>query len=164
MAIWVVAFAIVSDPMEYYRPRRWLPFWEQACVEDRRNACQVLSKLEAQYCKQGSGWACNELGILEATGRAKEIIPSQDAFAAACSSGNRAGCANRAVSQAGAGDLRAQAYQRSQPQAADYPLLLQEGQGPLNALSAPQLYERACQQGWADGCNRLRLEGPPAGN
>jgi hypothetical protein len=155
MSVWAVAFAVVSDPTASYRPRRWLPFWEQACVEDRRNACQVLSKLEAQYCRQGSGWACNELGILEATGRAKEIIPPQEAFATACSTGTRAGCANRVVLQAGGGELRAQAYQRSQPQPADYPLLLQEGQGPLDALAAPELYERACEQGWADGCNRL---------
>jgi TPR repeat protein len=155
MSVWAVAFVIVSDPTASYRPRRWLPFWEQACVEDRRNACLVLSKLEAQYCKQGSGWACNELGILEATGRAKEIIPPQAAFAAACSRGAMAGCANRGVLQAGATPLGAQAYQRSQPQPADYPLLLQEGQGPLDALTAVELYDRACQQGWADGCNRL---------
>jgi len=155
MAIWAVAFVIVSDPTASYRPRRWVPFWEQACVEDRHNGCLVLSKLEAQYCGQGSGWACNELGILEATGRAKEIIPSQVAFANACAQGSRAGCANRVVSPAGPGATGAQAYQRSEPQPADYPVLLQEGQGPLNALAAPELYDRACQQGWADGCNRL---------
>ena len=97
MSIWAVAFVIVSDPTASYRPRRWLPFWEQACVEERRNACLVLSKLQAQYCKQGSGWACNELGILEATGRAKEIIPPQAAFDRACSRGMPAGCANRGV-------------------------------------------------------------------
>ena len=164
MSIWAVAFVIVSDPTESYRPRRWLPFWEQACVEDRRNACQVLSKLEAQYCSQGSGWACNEVGILEAMGRTKEIIPPQEAFATACSAGTRAGCANRILLLAGTGERGAQVYQHAQPQAADYALLLQEGQGPLNALSAAQLYERACQQGWVDGCNRLRLVGPPAGN
>jgi len=155
MSIWAVAFVIVSDPTESYRPRRWLPFWEQACVEDRRNACQVLSKLEAQYCSQGSGWACNEVGILEVMGRTKEIIPPQEAFATACSSGTRAGCANRIVLLAGAGERRAEAYQHSQPQAADYALLLQEGQGSLAALAPPQLYDRACQQGWADGCSRL---------
>jgi len=155
MSIWVVAFTIVSDPTASYRPRRWLPFWEQACVEDRHNACMVLSKLEAQYCRQGSAWACNELGILEATGRAKETISPQVAFAIACSKGARAGCANRVILRAGTGPIDAQAYQRSQPQPADYPILLQEGQGPLDALAAPQLYDRACQQGWADGCNRL---------
>jgi TPR repeat protein len=155
IAIWSVAFAIVSDPTESYRPRRWLPFWEQACVEDRRNGCVVLSKLEAQYCRQGSGWACNELGILEATGRAKEIIPPQAVFANACAQGSRAGCENRVLSQAGAGANGAQMYQRSQPEPADYPVLLQEGQGPLSALPLPELYDRACQQGWADGCSRL---------
>ncbi|HQR12102.1 MAG TPA: hypothetical protein PLW68_12320 [Casimicrobiaceae bacterium] len=155
MSIWAVAFVIVSDPMASYRPRRWLPFWEQACVEDRRNACTVLSKLEAQYCRQGSGWACNELGILEASGRAKEIIRPQEAFAAACSMGTPAGCANRGASQSGAGAAGSPGYQRSQPQPADYPILLQEGQGTLDKLAAPDLFDRACQQGWADACSRL---------
>jgi len=152
MSVWAVAFAVVSDPTASYRPRRWLPFWEQACAEDRHNGCLVLSKLQAQYCRQGSGWACNELGILEARGRAREIIPSQAAFQRACARGTPAGCANGRLVQAGAG---APAYQHSPPQPVDYPLLLQEGQGSLEALAPAQLYEQACRQGWADGCSRL---------
>jgi len=155
MSIWAVAFAIVSDPTASYRPRRWLPFWEQACVDDRYKGCLVLSKLQAQYCRQGSGWACNELGILELRGRATEVIPPQAAFQRACSRGTPAGCANSRLAQAGAGAQGAELYQHSQPQPADYPLLLQEGQGPLNALAPAELYDRACQQGWADGCSRL---------
>jgi hypothetical protein len=116
MSIWVVGFVLMSDPTEAYKPRRWLPFWQQACAEERRNACLVLSKLEAQYCSQGSGWACNQLGF---------------------------------------GPAGAAAYRQAPPRAADYPILLQEGQGPLTELSPLQLYERACHQGWADGCNRL---------
>ena len=161
VAIWAVAFAIVSDPTESYRPRRWVPFWEQACVEDRHNGCMVLSKLEAQYCRQGSGWACNELGILEATGRANEIMPPQEAFATACAQGNRAGCANRVVSQAGAGATSAQAYQRSQPQPADYPLLLQEGQGPLSALAAPELMTGRASRGGPMAATGSRTSIPP---
>lgn len=155
MSVWALAFAVVSDPTASYRPRRWLPFWEQACAEDRHNGCLVLSKLQAQYCRQGSGWACNELGMLEATGRAKEIIPAQAAFQRACSVGTPAGCVNSRLAQAGAVAAGTGAYQRSQPQPGDYPLLLQEGQGPLDALPPGELYERACRQGWADGCSRL---------
>ena len=30
-----------------------------------------------------------------------------------------------------------------------------EGQGPLEGLAPAELYDRACRQGWADGCVRL---------
>ncbi len=155
ISVWAVAFVIVSDPTASYRPRRWLPFWEQACAENRHNGCQVLSKLQAQYCRQGSGWACNEVAILTAAGRAKEIIAPQSAFERACSLGNPAGCANSAMARSDADAAAVKAYQQSQPQPADYPLLLQEGKGPLDALSPDELFDRACQQGWADGCSRL---------
>ena len=155
MSIWVVAFGILSDPTASYRPRRWVPFWEQACTEDRRNGCLVLSKIEAQYCGQGSGWACNELGLLGATGRAEPNITAPEAFARACLQGVSAGCMNRDLWQSGAGAPGGRSYHRSQPQPGDYPLLLQEGQGPLAKLAPLQLFEEACRQGWADGCIRL---------
>ena len=155
IAVWVVAFVIVSDPTASYRPRRWLPFWEQACNENLRNGCEVLSKLEAQYCRQGSGWACNEVGLLVASGRSKEVIAAQEAFSRACAQGAPAGCANRALASAGANAPGAPTFQRSRPQPADYPLLLQEGKGPLSSLTPAELFENACRQGWADGCQRL---------
>ena len=155
MSIWAVALVVISNPSASYTPRRWIPFWQQACTEDRRNGCLVLSKLEAQYCGQGSGWACNELGILEASGRAAVILPPQEAFERACAMGVQEGCANKKSSPASASADGLRNYRRSQPRPADYPILLQEGQGPLTALPAAQLYDRACQQGWAGGCNLL---------
>lgn len=159
MSVWAVAFAVVSDPTDSYRPRRWLPFWEQACVESRHNACVVLSKLEALYCRQGSAWACNELGILEATGRATILIPPLEAFGRACSQGLSVGCANFQRARTGIPTADAQGYARAPPAASDYPLLLQEGKGPLASLSAAELFDRACKQGWADGCSRLARDG-----
>ena len=156
MSVWAVAFVIVSDPTAAYRPRRWLPFWEQACTENLRNACTVLSKLEAQYCRQGSPWACNELGILGATGRAKVTIAPPDAFGRACSQGHPAACTNFRTAQAPSAAGDQPGYRRAAPAASDYPLLLQEGQGPLTALSPAQLLDRACAQGWADACSPLR--------
>jgi hypothetical protein len=155
MSIWSVAFVIVSNPTASYTPRRWVPFWQQACVDDRRNGCLVLSKLEAQYCRQGSGWACNELGVLEVTDRAAEIIPPREAFERACAQGVQAGCANLSLLESSAGPDGPRAFRRTQPRPADYPILLQEGQGRVDALPTAQLYDRACRQGWGDGCNRL---------
>ena len=45
-------------------PGQWLPFWQNACAADARTACEDLYFLEDGYCEDGSGWACNELGIL----------------------------------------------------------------------------------------------------
>lgn len=156
MSIWAVGFAIVSDPLAAYRPRRWLPFWEQACVENRRNACVVLSKLEAQYCRQGSPWACNELGILGATGRARVTIAPPDAFGRACSQGYQAACTNFRTAQAPSAAGDQPDYRRAAPAVSEFSLLLQEGQGALTSLSPAQLLDRACAQGWADACSPLR--------
>ena len=45
---------------------QWIPFWQQACRQDRAHACLYLGQLHATYCRAGSGWACNELGVLQA--------------------------------------------------------------------------------------------------
>ena len=155
MAVWAVAFILVSDPTSSYRPRRWVPFWQQACVEDRRNGCLVLSQIEKQYCTQGSAWACNDLGLLEASGRAASVMPPRAAFERACALHMPAGCTNVSLMSANAEPAAAGAYRRASPVPADYPILLQEGQGPLEGLFPAELYDRACRQGWADGCSRL---------
>ena len=39
-----------------------VPFWVQACAEHRPQACDRLIQIEANYCGDNAGWACNELG------------------------------------------------------------------------------------------------------
>lgn len=155
MSIWAVVFIAMSDPTMAYRPRRWVPFWEQACQEDRRNGCLILSRIETQYCNEGSPWACNELGVLVATGRASATIAPRVAFERACAGGTQAGCANLAAFDASPGRGDRAAYRRAEPQPRDYPIVLQQGQGRLGRLEPGSLYEEACRQGWADGCVRL---------
>jgi TPR repeat protein len=154
MTIWALAFVVVSDPMAAYKPRRWVPFWQQACIEDRHNGCLVLSQIEKQYCTQGSAWACNDLAILQASGRAAPVMPTEEAFGRACALKSSVACANRSLTSAGVQPAAA-LFRRSSPMPADYPILLQEGQGPLEGLAPAELYDRACRQGWADGCVRL---------
>lgn len=158
IAIWALGFVAMMDPADAYRPRRWVPFWQQACTEGRRNGCDVLSKLEARYCNDGSGWACNELGILAASGRAAPVPAPVNAFGRACSLGTREGCENAAAAQgaqAASAAAGMPAFRQAPPQPADYPILLQEGRGRLDGLPPAELFEAACHQGWADGCNRL---------
>ena len=37
---------------------------QKARAADARSACEDLYFLQDGYCEDGSGWACNELGIL----------------------------------------------------------------------------------------------------
>jgi hypothetical protein len=150
VAIWFVVFVIMSDPLAAYRPRRWVPLWEQACAEDRRNGCSMLSLIETRYCYDGSAWACNQLGALVASGRAPSPIGADEAFQRACDQGFQAGCANRETLKTAA----AGPFQHAPPRPIDYPVLLQEGQGRRYELAPLELFAEACRQGWADGCGR----------
>jgi TPR repeat protein len=155
MSIWAVAFIVISDPVDAYRPRRWVPVWQQACVEGRRDGCRTLSIIEERYCTQGSAWACNDLGVLLSSGRAGSGVAPQAAFARACTLGMPAACENAILSQSPASAGSAGRYQRPAPQPADYAILLQEGQGRLDTLAPSELFGQACHQRWADGCERL---------
>lgn len=159
MAVWGLVFLAMSDPLAAYRPRRWVPLWQQYCMEDRRNGCLILSRIEARYCSDGSGWACNELGILEMTGRVAQTLGPR-AFQQACARGFQAGCENMAQVQRPAGTLPN--WRQAPPDLSDYPILLQEGQGRVEGLPDPELYRIACRQGWADGCTRAAAATPPA--
>ena len=154
MAVWAVAFIVISDPGNWHRPRRWVPFWEQACADGRRNGCEVLGRIVTQYCSQGSGWACNEVGILEEEGRVKGRIPAQAAFQQACMAGFDPGCENAALTGQTATASGAAAYRRLPPRLVDFPILLQEGSGPPPDTTPNEVYDRACKQGWTDACTR----------
>jgi len=151
MMVWTLVFILMSDPGYWHRPRRWVPFWEEACSEGRHNGCLTLGRILTQYCSQGSGWACNEVGILESEGRIQSRIPAQAAFQRACLVGFSPGCENaQPPAQAGA-----RTFQRLPPLLSDYPILLQEASGPLPERTPDELYSRACKQGWKDACIKV---------
>jgi hypothetical protein len=140
----------MSDPGYWLRPRRWVPFWQEACAESRHTACEKFGRIVTQYCRQGSGWACNEAGILQAEGRTQSGIPAQAAFQQSCRVGFLPGCDNNAKVQTGGSG-----FTRLPPRDVDYPILLQEGTG-LPADKTPQeLHARACRQGWKEACGKL---------
>ena len=153
MSIWAVVFAIIiaNDGVGILARGHWVSFWDRACTEGRRGACQVVAKIEAQQCRQGAGWACNELGIrLSESGVVVPGWTAADAFSRACVTGFATGCQNILAGQSREGD-----FQRMPPRAIDYRVLLQEGTGPIRASNEQQLYELACRQEFADGCYRI---------
>src|SRR5262249_7255333 len=147
IGLWCTVFVAMSSVhgVGDTHPGRWLPFWQDACSQGRRNGCRVLLGIESIYCKQGSGWACNDLGILLAQLRQDGLRSAAAGFGSACKLGTRVGCENLAA--ASHGDTR---FRRTDPTVADYLILLQEGKGPLSLdLGDRQIYARACGQGWS---------------
>ena len=155
MSIWAAVFAIImaNDGVGIVARGHWVSFWDRACAEDRRGACEVVTKIESQQCRQGSGWACNEAGIrLSTPGAIATGLTASEAFSRACFTGFAAGCQNLSNGQAGG---EPHDFQHMPPRAVDYRVLLQEGNGPIRVANAAQLYEMACRQEFADGCSRI---------
>lgn len=152
MSVWAVVFAIMSAVQgvgDTHRAR-WVPFWREACYEGLRNGCQRLALMEAAYCRFGSGWACNDLGLLLAEGRYGSATAAASTFRRACSLGFTEGCANLQVLTTRTGSL-----QEGPPRLNDLPIVLNEGKGPVLGQTPPELYSRACRQGWTSFCERL---------
>jgi len=154
VGVWTVAFVLMSavNGVGDHHPGHWVPFWQRACEEDRRDACRNLGVLLAGHCGAGSGWACNEYAILLQPERRPE--PAKRLFRQACDLGFHAGCDNVAL-QAG------EPARTAPPTTADYPIVLREGKGRLPTLTSVELYRRACSQGFVDGCTQLRMSNAP---
>ena len=147
ISVWAVAFGAMSASryLGDRHPGQWLPFWQKACAADTRTACEDLYFLEDGYCEDGSGWACNEVGILLA-GHYANPRRAAMSFERACDLRFAAGCDNTvAIKQ---GDI----FRRDAPTLADYPFILRGSKGPFPDREPGQLYARACVQGWPGTC------------
>ncbi len=123
-----------------------LPFWERACADNRPHACQRLLRIEASYCADNAGWACNELGRHYADGRlvAVDLDRAFVYFSRACETRFQAGCVNL---------LDPAEPARADPRALDLRLLVREGGPNLLDMPEPELYARACRHGWRFACD-----------
>ena len=162
LGIWSASFAALHAAGGVGDTHRghWLPFWQQACDENRASACENLGVIELAHCRDGSGWACNELGTLVASQRLGAASPLSSVlhrispdpaagfFRRACTLGFAGGCENETIHAAGQGGFR-----RPPPRPADYPIVLREGKGPLPDRTLGEFLARACHQGWKDVCD-----------
>ena len=151
MVVWIVFFGsmAVMGKADGMHPGDSLPFWEQACIEDRPTACNRLIQLEASYCGDNSAWACNELGGHYRQG---DIVGS-DAdlalgyFSRACELRFQPACVNL---------LDIESFRQTDPRALDLRLLLREGGSNLMEMAEPELYERAClKHDWDFACDKV---------
>jgi hypothetical protein len=152
IGIWVCAFIAMSAAQGVGDTHRgqWVTFWLKACEDGRPNGCRQAALLTSAYCKAGSGWACNEYGILLQPSRRPEA--ASRAFQRACDAGFVDGCMNL--------DPRlAESPRQSAPDLADYRIVLRGRKGRLPDLTPFQLQQRACAQGFLDGCRQACVEG-----
>jgi hypothetical protein len=145
VGVWTAVFVVMSAAQGVGDTHRgqWVPFWQKACAEGRPNGCRNLGVLVVSYCRAGSGWACNEYGILLQPALRPEL--ATEAFQRACEAGFSAGCANSAASIA-------VDPQRMPPRLEDYAIVLQGLKGPLREQTPAKMYALACAQGFTDAC------------
>ena len=147
MAVWTVFFGAMTALGATDGRHRGdsVPFWEQACVDSRPQACQRLLQIEASYCADASAWACNELGrhYTEGVVVTADRTLGLDYFARACELRFRPACLNL---------LARDAEHRAPPKTLDLRLLLREGGRNLMNMPEANLHMRACEHGWTFAC------------
>ena len=150
MAVWIVFFAAMTmmGKTDSRHVGDSLPFWAQACEEGRVHGCDRMLLLEATYCTDNSGWACNEIGAQYYSGKNVMADPelALSYFSRACELRFQAGCLNF---------LDPSTITVTEPRAFDLRLLLREWGQNLMEMSEPDLYSRACEHGWAYACQSV---------
>jgi len=158
MALWAGLFALMSalQGVGDRHPGQWVPFWQGACSDERPSACEYLEGMHARFCESGSGWACNEAGILHVTltvsGEDRRRLDPGDArgaFGRGCDLGFEPACRNLTRLFSAFGPVE---FAQAQPTLEDLPIVLRGTKGPITDRSPDALYARACSQGWADTC------------
>ena len=148
MAVWILFFGMMTAVGATDGRHRGdtVPFWEQACAQDRPQACERLIQIESSYCGDNVGWACNELGrhYTEGTIVAADPELGLGYFSQACEVRFQAGCVNL---------LDQETLSRADPRVLDLRLLLREGGRNLLDMPEPDLYARACDHGWTFACD-----------
>lgn len=159
VSVWVGIFAAMhaAQGVGDRHPGQFLPFWEEACAEGSARGCNYAIYRKFTYCRQGSGWACNEWGV--------DLVelqrPARPAFERGCELGFSPACDN--ASQLESQALRTIApgrLARAGPSLEDLPIVLR-GKQPIRARGPAELYALACRQGWPGMCARVGMEAQP---
>jgi hypothetical protein len=156
ISVWTVIFAGMSAAQGVgdNHPGQWLPFWRNACQEGRAYACPYLADVELGFCNQGSGWACNDAGLMDiALARSGEdrrrLNPAQAAapFERGCEQGFQMACQNLIMLTRGV-----QRFMYAPPTLKDYPIILRGSKGEIRDRRPSALYALACREGWKSAC------------
>jgi hypothetical protein len=166
MCVWAAVFIVLSATQAVgdNHPGQWLPFWRQACMDGRPSACPYLADVTLSFCNRGSGWACNEAGLLHiALSRSGEDLRRLDPGGAAeplrrgCSLGFPVACQNLNVLAGCAGK-----FATAPPGLDDYPIILRGSKGEIRERDPGALYALACSEGWPNTCGGTQLSASKA--
>lgn len=148
IGIWSLGFAGLSAAQGVgdQHPGQFLPFWRKACATGNGDACAYLANLQRLHCRQGSGWACNELAVMLVAYRS-EWESAGAAVSRGCALGFAPACAN--VEKVG---QRAGLLDAGPPADSDYAIVLRGTKAPLTGWPLAALRARACRQGWPETC------------
>ena len=151
MSVWAILFAVMSTTQGVgdYHPGQWLPFWQRACADQRPHSCEYLAARQSSHCTAGSGWSCNELGVLLGT-PGGDRIEAAAAFEQGCALEFTQACGNLLRILDGE-----TASERAPPMPSDWPIVLRGSKGTTLDRELSALYSRACDQGWPDTCGNL---------
>ncbi len=153
VAVWALTFATMSAAggVGDNHPGRRVPFWQEACGQNRTGACETLGTIAGIYCADGSGWACDVRGVLRAQGKIAGASDEARAdFSRACGLGFKPSCRNAVLARL-SGVVPAFGY----PTLRDYPIILRSGKGPVPDKTPLELLTRACDQGFMSGCENV---------
>lgn len=153
VTVWTAVFIALLrvDGVGDHHPGHKVLFWQQACQADKANACDNLSVILDTYCRDGSGWACNEVGALRWHRRVEASSTLMEDFSQACSVGYQPGCENlNALQQDAATQPR-----QSRPVLRDFPVVLRTGKGAIPEQTPVDIFQRACGEGWLTACHDL---------
>lgn len=151
MSIWIAVFAIMTmaGKTDGRHTGDSLPFWEQACAENRPDACGRLLQLESTYCGDNAAWACNELGRHYRLGDVVEVNKELgfSFFARGCELKFQPSCLNMLDNSLAISE---------QPLELDMRLMLREAGQNLMDMPVDELNVRACEHDWDVACNDER--------
>jgi hypothetical protein len=148
MAVWAIVFTGMSATQGVGddHPGQWLPFWQQACANERPYACRYLEDVQVGFCDRGSGWACNEVGIGLAR-RERDFAGAAASMEQGCARGFTPACVNVKHIVAGG------PVESSPPTLDDYPIILRGSKGAVTERTPAALHALACREGWLESCS-----------
>ena len=159
ISVWTLVFAGMSavEGVGDRHPGQWLPFWQRACAEGRGDACAFVAARLSAHCDEGSGWACNEVGIRRL---ARSPADNPPAIQASIGSGDAGASFERGCELGftpACGNLLGIVNGRPEPASApptltDYPIILRGSKTEIRDRAPSSLYASACEQGWPDTC------------
>jgi len=162
MGVWVAMFAAMLFTGEVGQEHRGkqVDFWEQACADERKNACRSLISMQTHYCGEDKAAACNYLGEAFLRGRFVDIDPlrAMNYFERACALGTAAACVSRQSVQYQRLEYVAELTSACDQDDAQSCALLgyayYRGSGvPRDEQRAVSLVGKACTLGFAAACN-----------